>query len=1263
MLRTKSLLLTITLTCCTLFAGSVHFPPKGFLLKKEAVVSAAKKLTPEKFPNADRILVDDHVLEEYSNDGTSVYWDDDYTKILTEKGRRENTSHTFPFNVCYSTSFVYRAEIIKPDGKTIPIDTRKYTKVMTEQSQMNMNIYDPNNKVLVLSTPGIEIGDICHIIYCRINHKPRMKGTWADYSVFEYDSPIVKLDYEIIEPPELPITHRLIRAPVKDTVTYSSEKLTEGRTRHLWKVRNVPRMFPEPDMPPLHTQVQRLLLSTVRDWETVSRWYWELCREPMSRTTPEMEAKVDELTRGITGFHDKIRAIFKFVSQNIRYMGITTEDEAPGYEPHPVDMTFNNRYGVCRDKAALLTVMLRLAGIPAYPVLIHAGARMDPDVPVPYFNHAITAAADPDGGYILMDATDENTKELFPAYLCNRSYLVAREKGETLLTSEVYPAEKNMMGISSEGSLDANGNLLLKTSMKFGGINDNAYRGFFLRNRKEQQRRFFEAALKKRLAGAEVLECTISPENLQDTAKPLSVKLISRIRDYPLKGEDLEMLIIPWLSPSVGYINFVIETTGLDKRRYPMKTDIPCGVKEKVTLDISKRFKQPYSIPGPFAIDQSELCFSLRHEFSEDCISATVEQKIKVPEFSPEEYSVLKKNLRAIEAESRKRPLFVSDRKQQHDHETLFSRKRTVLHNPHCWTTTAKWSKRILSYAGKKKNSELKFSFNPAWENIEVLSATVSNTNGRVFNITDKEINLMDAGWTASAPRYPAEKKLIVNLPGVEPGSVITVETKRMRTNAVFYAGSVAFGGTSPSADESFEISWPKEMKAAIRNYNLEGYVRCSTVTNSDTISMCWSSDNPPLLESEKHTPPRHFDHPQVFISFGNWKDYTASMKKSINAALNKSTMAGKRSSVITEKADSSYNKILTIRNYVLRNIRIAGPSFLKLPLNSVSDADTTLEDEYGNKLDRAVLLSAMLTKAGFDPEIILAASNRTRYPESFQPDIDIPQPDFFKNPLVKVNSGSLTYYLNDGDQYTEMGVSHFHNAPFLDMEGMTAYVEIPEDKRTRTEKSVSIEIDSEGTAVITTTNYFYGTKYGPFRKRYKEILPEDRRRRYMEIIDKVARSAEAITPMETHCDSFPGYLTYSVKATDYAVIENGILTLSIPFISGNIFPASDDTRSNPLFLSTDSTSKLVYSITLPEDYSRTVIMPESKEWQLPCGTGSMNFDTSSFRCDNGRTIVRIQRDIRLSSGEIPPELYPALLEYNRLLNHPSMRTIVAEKD
>ena len=64
-----------------------------------------------------------------------------------------------------------------------------------------------------------------------------------------------------------------------------------------------------------------------------------------------MKTKVAELIESCSTRQEKVEAIFKFVSQEIRYLGIIPEgeDEAPGYQPHHVYQTFDNRHGVCRD--------------------------------------------------------------------------------------------------------------------------------------------------------------------------------------------------------------------------------------------------------------------------------------------------------------------------------------------------------------------------------------------------------------------------------------------------------------------------------------------------------------------------------------------------------------------------------------------------------------------------------------------------------------------------------------------------------------------------------------------------------------------------------------------------------------------------------------------------------------------------------------------------------------------------------------------------
>ena len=164
-------------------------------------------------------------------------------------------------------------------------------------------------------------------------------------------------------------------------------------------------MFDEASMPPYEEVLQRLFVSTMPDWTAVSKWYWDLSQSHLDATTPEMQQTNAILIANQPTDLDKVKAIFYFVSNKIRYMGITPEKDRPGFEPHDVCITFDKKYGVCRDKAALLVSMLRLAGLNAYPVLVSVGTHKDAEVPDPFFNHAIVGV-ELENGQIHIDGPD-----------------------------------------------------------------------------------------------------------------------------------------------------------------------------------------------------------------------------------------------------------------------------------------------------------------------------------------------------------------------------------------------------------------------------------------------------------------------------------------------------------------------------------------------------------------------------------------------------------------------------------------------------------------------------------------------------------------------------------------------------------------------------------------------------------------------------------------------------------------------------------------
>lgn len=106
-----------------------------------------------------------------------------------------------------------------------------------------------------------------------------------------------------------------------------------------------------------------------------------------------VDRTLNDLLQGSDSMEDRLHRIHRFVSQEIRYLGL--EHGLGGVIPRPTAQTLQRRFGDCKDKTALFIDMARRAGFDAYPVLTST-KRFNPDkllVPAShYFNHMVACA-------------------------------------------------------------------------------------------------------------------------------------------------------------------------------------------------------------------------------------------------------------------------------------------------------------------------------------------------------------------------------------------------------------------------------------------------------------------------------------------------------------------------------------------------------------------------------------------------------------------------------------------------------------------------------------------------------------------------------------------------------------------------------------------------------------------------------------------------------------------------------------------------------
>ena len=215
----------------------------------------------------------------------------------------------------------------------------------------------------------------------------------------------------------------------------------------------------------------------------------------------------------------------------------------------------------------------------------------------------------------------------------------------------------------------------------------------------------------------------------------------------------------------------------------------------------------------------------------------------------------------------------------------------------------------------------------------------------------------MDASWCASAPRYPAEKILVINLPGVEVGSIIEYEVNTKVFDQSFYHGIVELNDFDPIEKTKVEIHMPKSLnhKKEAKGCNISESIK----DQMHVISL--KDENQTTVLIEEDLPPWHTFNPYLIITTSDWKSYVNHINKELKRATTGQDEVRALARDLTKNISNKHDRIRALRDWVFKNIRPAGPHFTELPLKYLTSADTTLSHRYGNHADRMILLYSLL--------------------------------------------------------------------------------------------------------------------------------------------------------------------------------------------------------------------------------------------------------------------------------------------------------------
>jgi transglutaminase-like putative cysteine protease len=250
-----------------------------------------------------------------------------------------------------------------------------------------------------VSFPSLSPGDVLDISY-RVEDYHRgglAHQFWSSWTFSETGGPSRLSRYVLITVPGLALSmqnHGAIPPP-------SVHDIGGWRVRE-WRLADIPAR-PSEIMAagPLDSGMW-LDASTLTSWSQVVDWY-EGLSAPRCVPDAVVRAKAAELTKTAKTDTEKIQALQAYVARDVEYQ--SSPFRLSAYVPTEGKEVIRERYGDCKDKAALLTALLAAVGIKSDMVLLSPRRYgLTPYLPSPRFSHAI-ARVQTAQGPLFVDAT------------------------------------------------------------------------------------------------------------------------------------------------------------------------------------------------------------------------------------------------------------------------------------------------------------------------------------------------------------------------------------------------------------------------------------------------------------------------------------------------------------------------------------------------------------------------------------------------------------------------------------------------------------------------------------------------------------------------------------------------------------------------------------------------------------------------------------------------------------------------------------------
>jgi tetratricopeptide (TPR) repeat protein len=512
----RSWFVAVFLSCLVSSVASGQAPDwpitgQAFAASPAEIQAAAAKIPAEPHTEATVFFERDSFTLDAA--GRVIYRHDLIFRIETEDGIKNWSEIRIGWSPWYQDVPEIHARVIAPDGKASVLDQKTITDGPAREGSEDTYT---DARIRKVPLPATAVGVIVEQETIRTDKQPCFSGGGTYGNSFSWNVPFYRGELLVDLPASVNFhvnVNALPNAKVKNEVV--------GDLRHYSLEQGYIPAYVESDIPlSTHNFLGHgTRFSTGDSWASVAAAYRKLA-----------EANIDPskvkslLPKAGASRMETIARLVAALHKAVRYTGI--EFGEASLQPTPAAEVIKRHYGDCKDKAALLVAMLRVAGIDANMALLNTGPGRDvePDLPGMQFDHAIVYVPAAQGADALwIDATAEYYEVgTLPIMDEGRQALIIAEGTTSLtMTPTPKPDDDRLTELRDFVLTDFGPAKITETSMTHGNI-DASYRSIYgelSREQKEDLEKYAKNAYQaKALAG-------ITHGEAHDLTKPFALKL------------------------------------------------------------------------------------------------------------------------------------------------------------------------------------------------------------------------------------------------------------------------------------------------------------------------------------------------------------------------------------------------------------------------------------------------------------------------------------------------------------------------------------------------------------------------------------------------------------------------------------------------------------------------------------------------------------------------------------------------------------------